>query len=88
MTDLKTIVLEVAQAVADKAKEDSVPFAEKTDALKALTQLYAITRKHPDEDDESDGGFDFSKGVQPASQDHTNGAAARVQPRRRPSSVS
>ncbi len=89
MTDLKTICLDVAQTIADRAKEKDIPFAEATDALKALTALYVATRKHPDDDEEGDAGFDFSKGVQsPAPQDQPNGAAARVHPsRRRPSSA-
>lgn len=72
--DLKQICLNAAKEIADGMKPDTVPFAEKTDALKALTSLYTAFRKHPSEDDDENEGFDFAKGVvTPASQDHLNG---------------
>lgn len=66
-SDIKAIMLEVATAVANRAKAaDQPPFAEQIDALKALTAMYTAMQKHPsDEDDTGDGGFDFAKGVEP-----------------------
>lgn len=65
MSDIKTIMLEVAKAIADRAKAaDQPPFAEQIDALKALTAIYTALQKHPaEEPDETGDGFDFSKGV-------------------------
>lgn len=67
MTEIATIMLEVAEAIANRAKAaDQPPFAEQIDALKALTAMYTAMQKHPAEDDDKTGdGFDFSKGVEP-----------------------
>lgn len=51
-----TILSEIetlAQHVAKKATEDGTPFAEKVDALKTLTALYAIlARRNPESEDQ------------------------------------
>jgi hypothetical protein len=64
--DVKSVMIEVAQAIANRAKAaDQPPFAEQIDALKALTAMYTALRKHPDDsNDDAGDGFDFSKGVQ------------------------
>lgn len=88
--DIKQICLDAAQQIADELGTAEA-FADKTDALKALTALYTALRKHPSDDDEDDTEtFDFSKGVQAsASQDKPNGAGQPgLQSRRRPSRVS
>ena len=86
--DLRQICLTAAKEIADGMKLAD-QFADKTDALKALTALYTAFRKHPSEDEEAGDEFDFAKGIQPASQDQPNGAGApRVQHRRRPTAVS
>lgn len=61
--DVKKIMIEVAEAIAMRAKAaDQPPFAEQIDALKALTAMYAALQKHPSEpSDETGDGFDFSK---------------------------
>lgn len=65
--DIKTTMLKVAKAIADRAQAaDAPPFAEQIDALKALTAMYTAMQKHPaDTDDETGDGFDFAKGVEP-----------------------
>ncbi len=67
MAEIATIMLEVAEAIATRAKAaDQPPFAEQIDALKALTAMYTAMQKHPIEDDDETGdGFDFSKGLEP-----------------------
>ena len=62
--DVKKSMLEVAEAIANRAKaDDQPPFAEQIDALKALTAMYTALQKHPDggEDDKTGDGFDFSQ---------------------------
>ena len=55
MSDIKTIMLEVAKAIADRAKAaDQPPFAEQIDALKALTAIYTALQKHPAEEPDED----------------------------------
>ena len=84
--DIKTTMLEVAKAIADRAKAaDQPPFAEQIDALKALTAAYTALHKHPsDEDDETGDGFDFSKGVQPEEEPPNDSSVTSLRTRRRP----
>lgn len=90
MSDVKKSMLEVAEAIATRAKaSDQPPFAEQIDALKALTAMYTALRKHPDDtEDETGDGFDFSKGVRAdADEDPPDDSSSRVTPirtRRRP----
>lgn len=87
MSDIKTIMLEVAKQIAERAKAaDQPPFAEQIDALKALTAMYTAMQKHPaDEDNETGDGFDFSKGVEPEKEPPDDATAATpVRARRRP----
>lgn len=85
--DIKSIMLEVAKAIADRAKaSDQPPFAEQIDALKALTAMYTALQKHPaDTDDETGDGFDFSKGVEPEEGHPPNeSSVTSIRTRRRP----
>lgn len=85
MSDITAVMLEVAQSVAKKAKEDDAPFAERIDALKALTAMYTAMQKHPADpgDDDEDDGFDFSKGVN--AREETDGSTVTtLRARRRP----
>lgn len=85
-SDVKTVMIEVAQAVASKAKEKDVPFAEAIDALKALTAMYSALQKHPlsDDDDKTGEGFDFSKGVEPDEEKPPDDTVTPIRARRRP----
>lgn len=88
MSDIQKIMLEVAEAVANRAKaDDQPPFAEQIDALKALTAMYTAMQKHPSEtrDPEPDG-FDFQRGVDAPEEDSSDGGAAvtPIRARRRP----
>lgn len=87
--DIKSVMMEVAQAIANRAKADSQPpFAEQIDALKALTAMYTALRKHPDDsDDDAGDGFDFSKGVHADADEDSPDERTTVTPirtRRRP----
>jgi len=85
-SDIKTIMLDVAKTVAEKAKVDTVPFAERIDALKALTAMYAALQKHPtsETDDKTGEGFDFSKGVEPDEEEPPDDTVTPIRARRRP----
>jgi len=86
MSDIKTNMIELAQAIATRAKAaDAPPFAEQIDALKALTAAYTAVQKHPtDEDDETGDGFDFSKGVAPEEEPPNESSVTSLRARRRP----
>jgi hypothetical protein len=87
MTDIATIMLEVAEAIANRAKAaDQPPFAEQIDALKALTAMYTAMQKHPaGTDDETGDGFDFSKGVEPEEEPPDESSTVTpIRTRRRP----
>jgi len=87
MSDILTSMAEVADAVAQKAKQADTPFAEQIDALKALTAAYTAIRKHPSDDTDPDegAGFNFERGLGPAAEEATHEQAVRDRPRRRPS---
>lgn len=89
MSDVKKSMLEVAEAIANRAKAaDQPPFAEQIDALKALTAMYTALRKHPDDtEDETGDGFDFSRSPLHGEEDPPDDSSSRVtsiRTRRRP----
>lgn len=85
MADIKKIMVEVAEAIATRAKAaDQPPFAEQIDALKALTAMYTAMQKHPDDDDEPGEGFDFSRGLEPEDPPHEPTTVTSLRTRRRP----
>ena len=64
MIDFKDSFDKIAKIMADKATEKDTPFAEITDAFKAMTAYYALLLKHKGKtsDDDADG-FDFANGI-------------------------
>lgn len=88
MADIQKIMLEVAEAVANRAKAaDQPPFAEQIDALKALTAMYTAMQKHPTEPPENEPeGFDFQRGVNAPEEDSSDGGTSvtPIRARRRP----
>lgn len=84
--DIADIMLEVAKAIADRAKAtDQPPFAEQIDALKALTAMYTAMQKHPIGDKgEEDDGFSFDKGIDPQEDQNDSATVAPLRARRRP----
>lgn len=85
-SDVKKIMVEVAEAIATRAKAaEQPPFAEQIDALKALTAMYAALQKHPSEpSDETGDGFDFSKGLEPEKEPPDESSVTPIRARRRP----
>lgn len=65
MIDFKASFDKIAEIMAEKAADKDTPFAEITDAFKAMTAYYALLLKHKAKsgDDDSDDGFDFANGI-------------------------
>jgi len=77
-------MVDLAKNVAEVAKTAEA-FADKIDALKTLTAVYAVLNKHKTDDpDEGQGeGFDFSKGLTPEEPPNESNVT-RLSSRRRP----
>ena len=85
--DIEDALIALAKDVATTAKSVEA-FADKIDALKTLTAVYAALKKHKSDDDSDEdqgNGFDFSKGVD-APQELPNGSrtVTNLSARRRP----
>lgn len=84
--DFEKQIAKVAKAVADKAATAELP--EATDALKVLTQLYALKLRHQDAPEDTDDETFGGMAAQIAGldkQEQPNGAASarvRARPRR------
>lgn len=75
--NLEKSMEEIAEQIAKRVKQDATPFSEVLDAMKVLNQYYALVLKHKKspEDDEDEGGFDFTRGIGVA--ENTNGVRSR-----------
>jgi hypothetical protein len=82
--EIEQALVTLAKDVAQTAKTVDA-FADKIDALKTLTAVYAALKKHKTDDpDEDQGdGFDFSKGLSPE-EPPDGGTVTPLRTRRRP----
>lgn len=63
MSDFDESFAAIAKIMKDKASDKDTPFAEITDAFKALTAYYALVLKHRKGGTKDDDGFDFASGL-------------------------
>lgn len=82
--EIEEALVALAKDVATTAKTVEA-FADKIDALKTLTAVYAALKKHKtdDPDDSHGDGFDFSRGVEPE-EPPDGGTVTSIRTRRRP----
>lgn len=86
---LETDLQRLASAISKKAQEETTPLQDSTDALKALTGLYAVLKKNksgtPDEGDDDMPSFDtFSAAVKEPENGSTAMEAGNRRRRSRP----
>lgn len=86
MTDtFEDEIRKVARSVATKAAADACDLSESTEALKVLTQYYALRLKHRENTDDEDDTFDGIAGrlADIDKQEEPNGRTPRVRSRAR-----
>lgn len=82
-TELDNLAAAIARDAQVNTGDNAPSLSDRVEALKVLTAFYVAKRKHPGDDTDDANEFDFSKGVQPASQDAPHGSITELPARRR-----